>query len=257
MNLISQIIGFLPRLWEYLPKINLLLGTCTSAFVLSKFMGLVNAPFDITLPPENILTIPNMGILLLFLLTFLYVIKYEDLKEEHHKILNTAAFMTMMAALGAFFFAPLFSFSIPVVYEKPHVDTISRGIVVTCSCYLQNPTTYAQCVNGQIKDCHNIMCERPGDIICNNRFLWMCGDDRKLHVTTCARGCKADRTGCVEEPIELVPPEKCTEGTKCVNNIVYVCTEGVWSPYKECPAGCNYAGTNCALEPVIITEKIN
>jgi len=56
----------------------------------------------------------------------------------------------------------------------------------------------------------------------------------------------------VEEPPELVSPEKCTEGTKCVNNIVYVCTEGVWSPYKECPAGCNYAGTNCALEPVIL-----
>ena len=244
------------QLWDILPKLNLLFGTCTSAFILACFAGVTERPFDITLPPENAITAPNIGVLLIFLLTALYILKFDELKEGlDNKVLNILAFMTLTATLGAFFL-PTFLMYIPVVHENPTSDSIVRGVVVTCSCYLQNPETYAQCINGLIADCNSIMCARPGDVICNNRFQWVCGDDNKLYVTTCERGCKPDRTGCVEPPIQIPLNRQCFDGSKCVTNIVYVCDDGLWTPYKECPAGCNYAGTNCILEPVIIPERI-
>ncbi len=248
-------------LWSILPKINLLLGTTTSAFITAMWLGYVEKPLDISLDvsfssPETMLTAPNMGVLLLFLLTLLYAWKYNELREGiDHRVLNTLSFMTMLIAFGTIFL-PTTTFYTPILYENPEANTISRGIVITCSCYLNSPGTYAECINGLVTDCNNIMCDRIGDVICNNRFRWECGVDNKLHLTTCSHGCNTEKTECILPPEEEPKQAPCTKGTKCVGDILYLCVDNSWEPYTKCQAGCNYKGTNCVLDPVIIKEYV-
>ena len=252
---LSNFTKFFAAFWTYLPKLNLLIGTATSTYVLSSFMGLIQKPYAVTFSTEHLAGIPNMGLLLIFSLTLLYIIKYDELRTGiDHKVLNALSFATMLLAMGTVLSPSLLQY-IPLVYENIDSDAITRGVVVTCSCYLGSPDNYALCVVGQIADCNNIMCAKTGDAKCNQRFLWMCGDDNKLHLTTCEKGCNDEGTSCTQIPEEPAYQD-CEKGTKCIEDTLYVCDNHKWTPYKQCPAGCNYAQTNCVLEPIIISTHI-